>query len=99
MRLKLLAGLLFVGLLLAACSAANNPKYIDVPAGLWDGVWHGLTAGLILLWDTFFTVENPMLYAAVNVGYWYNCGFFCIAPLIVGALWGLGIGALRAVSD
>jgi hypothetical protein len=27
-------------------------------------------------------VEDPTLYAANNTGYWYNCGFSCIGPLV-----------------
>ena len=82
MKTKILLVSVFLCLFLAACSAANNPIYEETPARFGDGVWHGMTYGVLFIWDTFFKVENPMLYAASNVGYWYNCGFACVAPLI-----------------
>ena len=82
MKRKVLVTLLLVCLFLAACSRAGNAKYDTDPAGFWDGAWHGLTAGFILLWDTLFKVQDPTLYARHTVGYWYNFGYFCIPALI-----------------
>jgi hypothetical protein len=90
---------LLLCLLLMGCSRAGNPKYGDKPAGFWDGIWHGCTQGVILLWDTFFELENPALYAANNIGYWYNCGFSCVGPLILGIILGGGIGVIRGIVE
>jgi hypothetical protein len=95
MKVRVLVGILLLCLLLVACSRASNPAYIDKPANFGDGIWHGMTAGWILLWDTFFKVQDPTLYAANNVGYWYNAGFFCIAPLIALLAMGIPYAILR----
>jgi hypothetical protein len=86
MKAKVVVTILLLCLLLGACSRASNPQYDNQPAGFWDGIWHGMTAGFILLWDTFFKVEDPTLYASQNIGYWYNCGYICMPALILGII-------------
>jgi hypothetical protein len=98
-KVKILVGVLLLCLLLTACSMANNPVYKNKPAGFGDGIWHGMTAAWISIWDTFFEVKDPTLYAANNVGYWYNCGFFCIAPLIGLFSIGISTSILKSMSD
>ena len=99
LKVKVLFGVILVCLLLAACSMANNPVYKTTKANVGDGIWHGLTAGFIMLYDTFFKVNNPQLYAANNVGYWYNAGFFCIAPLIAYGLLGILALIVKSASE
>jgi hypothetical protein len=99
MKMKVLVGMLVLCLLLVACSRASGSEYWDKAAGFWDGVWHGMTQGFILLWDTFFKVEDPMLYAANNTGYWYNCGFSCAGPLILAAISGVGVAIVKGVLE
>lgn len=98
MKVKILVTMLILSVLVVGCSMASNPEYKDAPAGFWDGVWHGMTYGFIVLWDTFFEVGDPALYAINNTGYWYNCGFACIAPLIWTIIFGIFGGILRAIS-
>jgi hypothetical protein len=95
-KIRILIMIVGLSLFLLACARASSPVYNQTPAGVWDGVWHGWSSGFIIIWDTFFKVEDPTLYAPNNIGYWYNCGFFCIGPLIISLIFGLIAGIYRA---
>ena len=61
-------------------------------AGLFSGIWHGLTVPISFIGSLF--MEDIAIYAAYNTGGWYDSGYcfglFVLAGLMMGASSGDG---------
>ncbi|MHB9003658.1 MAG: hypothetical protein ACYC6C_06285 [Coriobacteriia bacterium] len=88
-RLRVLAAVLLVGVLLAACAPGPNPGAGQGDAaGFWLGLWHGFIALFTFVISLFN--DNVSMYEVANNGGWYNFGFL----LGMMTFWGGG-GAAR----
>lgn len=87
-RLRLLAGLVLLALLLAACAAGVNPEVgnaapdADTAAGFWLGLWHGIIAPVTFLISLF--TDSVNFYEVHNNGNWYDFGFVLGAGILFG---------------
>ncbi len=94
-RALLLAGLLLLCLLLAACAAGPNQLAKTAGpqgkvAGFWLGLWHGLIAPVTFIISLF--TGTVQMYEVHNNGGWYNFGFLLGMMILLG---GGGGGAAR----
>ena len=75
---QLVAGLVILVLVLAACAAGPNAS-VGVPpeggqvAGFWLGLWHGIISPVTFVISIF--VSNVRFYEVHNDGNWYDFGF------------------------
>ena len=91
---QLVAGLIILALVLAACAAGANPQVVVPPqggqvAGFWLGLWHGIISPITFLISLFNKSVN--LYEVHNDGNWYNFGFVLGAGILFGGGF-LGMG-------
>lgn len=87
------AGLVALGVLLAACAPGANPEVGAVSpdgtvAGFWMGLWHGFIAPVTFVISLF--TDGVNLYEVHNNGNWYDFGFVLGAGILFG---GGGAGA------
>jgi hypothetical protein len=87
-RLRFLAAVILLALLLAACAAGVNPEVgnaapdADAAAGFWLGLWHGIIAPVTFLISLF--TDSVNLYEVHNNGNWYDFGFVLGAGILFG---------------
>lgn len=73
--------LLFLSL---SCAAGHVRFTLEVPAGFWFGLWHGMISVISLIIHIFN--ESVSVYEINNTGGWYDFGFL----LGVICIWGGG---------
>ena len=94
--LGIVAVVVGVGVLLAACAAGANPQVdtapadSNVPAGLWLGLWHGIIVPVTFVISLFN--DNVSIYEVHNNGNWYDAGFVLGILIVLG---GGGAGSRR----
>lgn len=94
-RIRVVALLVVVVLLLTACAAGVNPE-VDVPdadgntAGFFMGLWHGIIIPFTFIISLF--TDGVNVYEIHNNGNWYDFGFVLGAGTFLG---GGGAGAKR----
>ena len=86
-RGHLVAGLLLLALVLAACAAGPNsavgtPAAGGEPAGFLLGLWQGFISPVTFLISLFN--ENVSVYEVHNSGNWYDFGFVLGAGILFG---------------
>lgn len=94
-RKGMLAIVILLALLLAACAAGANPQVDIAPAdgevaGFWLGLWHGIIIPFTFIISLFSDTVN--VYEVFNSGGWYDFGFVLGAGVFLG---GSGSGAKR----
>ena len=78
---------LAVVVLFASCAV---PVHIDTCVagqklyGFWNGLWHGLTAGISFI-GSLINPEKYVVYAVNNNGGWYDFGFLLGAGTALGS--------------
>jgi hypothetical protein len=86
-RADVVAVLVLLGLVLAACAAGPNPA-VDTPppdgdvAGFFPGLWHGIISPITFLISLF--TDNVNIYEVHNSGNWYDFGFVLGAGILFG---------------
>lgn len=88
------AGVMALGLALAACAAGPNPEMGSAagagdPAGFFPGLWHGFISPITFLISLFTNDVN--IYEVHNDGNWYDFGFVLGAGILFGGGF-LGMG-------
>ena len=86
-RVRSVALILTLALVLAACAAAGNtvrsvPNAHGHVAGFWLGLWQGAIAPITFLISLFSNHVN--VYEVHNNGNWYNFGFVLGAGILFG---------------
>ena len=86
-RVKAIAPLVLLVLLLAACAAGGNtvrsvPNAHGHVAGFWRGLWQGAISPITFLISLFSNHVN--VYEVHNNGNWYNFGFVLGAGILFG---------------
>ncbi|TMK53701.1 MAG: hypothetical protein E6G59_05090 [Actinobacteria bacterium] len=86
-RVRSVALILTLALVLAACAAAGNtvrsvPNAHGHVAGFWLGLWQGAIAPITFLISLFSNHVN--VYEVHNNGNWYNFGFVLGAGIFFG---------------
>ena len=86
-RVRPVALIFTLALLLAACAAAGNtarsvPNAHGHIAGFWLGLWQGAIAPITFLISLFSNHVN--VYEVHNNGNWYNFGFVLGAGILFG---------------
>ena len=86
-RVRSVALILTLALVLAACAAAGNtvrsvPNAHGHVAGFWLGLWQGAIAPITFLISLFSNRVN--VYEVHNNGNWYNFGFVLGAGILFG---------------
>lgn len=73
-RVRVLAGVALVVLLLAGCAAsANDAASSSNDAGFWLGLWHGVIAPFAFIVSLFD--DSVGIYEVDNNGGWYDFGY------------------------
>jgi hypothetical protein len=65
--------LIVLSLILTSC-APGTPRYKQVKAGFFTGIWHGWIAPISLIWHLFDS--SIRIYEPNNTGGWYDFGFY-----------------------
>ena len=73
-RAAILAAVVALALLLAACVPGDGKNTPEKPAGFWTGVWHGWVAPVSLIVGLF--KKGVRIYEVNNTGWWYDAGFY-----------------------
>lgn len=61
-------------LVLTGCVPGDGTYTETEPAGFFWGIWHGWIAPISLVMGFFR--ENLRVYETVNIGWWYDFGFY-----------------------
>jgi hypothetical protein len=86
-KAQVVAGLIGLTLVLAACAAGANPE-VGVAAqggdvaGFWAGLWHGIISPITFIISLF--TEDVSVYEVHNNGNWYDFGFVLGAGILFG---------------
>lgn len=64
----------FILLTLTGCVPGDGTYTQAKPAGFFWGVWHGWIAPISLIMGLF--KRNIKIYETVNIGWWYDFGFY-----------------------
>lgn len=86
-RAHLIAALIALAVVLAACAAGPNPEVGTAvadggPAGFWLGLWHGIISPVTFLISLF--TDDVSIYEVHNSGNWYDFGFVLGAGILFG---------------
>lgn len=93
--LVLVAALVLLPLLFAGCAPTTGTRtQEDNPAGFFMGVWHGWIAPISLVISMFN--HNVHIYDAVNVGFWYDLGYYMA---VISGFGGLALFRRRKKGD
>lgn len=86
-RAHLIAALIALAVVLAACAAGPNPEIGTAAAdggsaGFWLGLWHGIISPVTFLISLF--TDDVSIYEVHNSGNWYDFGFVLGAGILFG---------------
>lgn len=86
-RGQVIAGLVLLAVVLAACAAGANPEVGTAAsggesAGFWLGLWHGFISPVTFIISLFNDSVN--IYEVHNSGNWYDFGFVLGAGILFG---------------
>lgn len=87
-RADVVAILVLLALVLAACAAGPNPALDSPPpggeeaAGFFPGLWHGIISPITFVISLFTGDVN--IYEVHNSGNWYDFGFVLGAGILFG---------------
>ncbi len=92
-RPQLVAVLIGIVLVLAACAAGPNPDVGTAAAngssaGFWLGLWHGFISPITFIISLF--TESVSVYEVHNSGNWYDFGFVLGAGILFGGFFRAG---------
>lgn len=79
--------LVLIAFFLSGCVPGHGAYTEEHPAGFFSGIWHGWIAPILLIWRLFFD-DTVRIYEPINVGWWYEFGFYIA---IVGGFGGFAL--------
>ena len=68
--------------IIAGCVAGPDSRFVEMPAGFWAGLWHGLICVVTFIISLF--TDKVQMYEVNNTGGWYNFGFLFGLMIIFG---------------
>lgn len=91
-RLKLCLVIISLLFILSGCMPGDGSYNQQNPANFLSGIWHGWIAPISLI---FSFLNNVRIYEPVNIGFWYDFGFYMA---IISGFGGLSLSRKKSNS-